>query len=157
MREMLGWRHVSRCIVEGWKVVFLCEGKELLGGNRTGQILVVKEVVDGVVFFFQAEDGIRDIGVTGVQTCALPIFVQALDVLVSAWLVVLEAPVPHELRQVLVTALRLRKNGWRDRVVCGPEIGPREIRRASCRESVEISVVAVSLKKKPLSGYTIDC
>src|SRR3712207_7611814 len=26
-----------------------------------------------VSFFFQAEDGIRDIGVTGVQTCALPI------------------------------------------------------------------------------------
>src|SRR3712207_7677914 len=26
------------------------------------------------VFFFQAEDGIRDIGVTGVQTCALPIW-----------------------------------------------------------------------------------
>src|SRR3712207_1217246 len=26
-----------------------------------------------VAFFFQAEDGIRDIGVTGVQTCALPI------------------------------------------------------------------------------------
>src|SRR3712207_8312120 len=25
--------------------------------------------------FFQAEDGIRDIGVTGVQTCALPIYV----------------------------------------------------------------------------------
>src|SRR3712207_3994633 len=30
-------------------------------------------------FFFQAEDGIRDIGVTGVQTCALPIF--TLDVM----------------------------------------------------------------------------
>src|SRR3712207_6332586 len=28
-----------------------------------------------VIFFFQAEDGIRDIGVTGVQTCALPISV----------------------------------------------------------------------------------
>src|SRR5215203_6487501 len=27
----------------------------------------------GHFFFFQAEDGIRDIGVTGVQTCALPI------------------------------------------------------------------------------------
>src|SRR3712207_7331038 len=26
-----------------------------------------------VCVFFQAEDGIRDIGVTGVQTCALPI------------------------------------------------------------------------------------
>src|SRR2546430_9876891 len=25
-------------------------------------------------FFFQAEDGIRDLTVTGVQTCALPIF-----------------------------------------------------------------------------------
>src|SRR3712207_5397929 len=29
-----------------------------------------------VCFFFQAEDGIRDIGVTGVQTCALPISYQ---------------------------------------------------------------------------------
>ena len=27
-----------------------------------------------VVFFFQAEDGIRDADVTGVQTCALPIY-----------------------------------------------------------------------------------
>src|SRR5207249_6573503 len=27
------------------------------------------------IFFFQAEDGIRDRNVTGVQTCALPIFV----------------------------------------------------------------------------------
>src|SRR3712207_8500477 len=30
-------------------------------------------LVAGGWFFFQAEDGIRDIGVTGVQTCALPI------------------------------------------------------------------------------------
>src|SRR3712207_9389772 len=29
-------------------------------------------------FLFQAEDGIRDIGVTGVQTCALPISLQLL-------------------------------------------------------------------------------
>src|SRR3989442_2223610 len=28
-------------------------------------------------FFFQAEDGIRDADVTGVQTCALPIFLYA--------------------------------------------------------------------------------
>src|SRR5688572_32143834 len=27
-----------------------------------------------LIFFFQAEDGIRDLTVTGVQTCALPIF-----------------------------------------------------------------------------------
>src|SRR2546429_4768076 len=34
-------------------------------------------VIDGLVillFFFQAEDGIRDVAVTGVQTCALPIY-----------------------------------------------------------------------------------
>src|SRR5437764_10215526 len=30
--------------------------------------------VSWVFFFFQAEDGIRDTSVTGVQTCALPIF-----------------------------------------------------------------------------------
>src|SRR5205085_3583549 len=29
-------------------------------------------------FFFQAEDGIRDLTVTGVQTCALPIYGSAL-------------------------------------------------------------------------------
>src|SRR2546429_3762171 len=29
-------------------------------------------------FFFQAEDGIRDVAVTGVQTCALPISPQKL-------------------------------------------------------------------------------
>src|SRR3712207_7082466 len=32
--------------------------------------IVVREISS---LFFQAEDGIRDIGVTGVQTCALPI------------------------------------------------------------------------------------
>src|SRR5216683_2027397 len=30
-------------------------------------------------FFFQAEDGIRDLIVTGVQTCALPIYRRGLD------------------------------------------------------------------------------
>src|SRR5207302_6447206 len=30
-----------------------------------------------VIFFFQAEDGIRDFHVTGVQTCALPIWAEA--------------------------------------------------------------------------------
>src|SRR5256885_16846272 len=34
-----------------------------------------------VFFFFQAEDGIRDYKVTGVQTCALPIF----DVWKALW------------------------------------------------------------------------
>src|SRR5256885_9859979 len=35
-------------------------------------------VLGHVSFFFQAEDGIRDYKVTGVQTCALPIFRRAI-------------------------------------------------------------------------------
>src|SRR5438034_7867803 len=35
--------------------------------------------VGSLVFFFQAEDGIRDHCVTGVQTCALPISQQDID------------------------------------------------------------------------------
>src|SRR5256885_9821268 len=31
-------------------------------------------IVESMCFFFQAEDGIRDYKVTGVQTCALPIW-----------------------------------------------------------------------------------
>src|SRR6266576_6357353 len=36
-------------------------------------------------FFFQAEDGIRDLYVTGVQTCALPIFELAYRLTRSSW------------------------------------------------------------------------
>src|SRR5256886_3974732 len=35
--------------------------------------VVVGGLCSHIVFFFQAEDGIRDLTVTGVQTCALPI------------------------------------------------------------------------------------
>src|SRR5260370_29260077 len=41
-------------------------------GAGIGGIIVVRAL--GYSFFFQAEDGIRDSSVTGVQTCALPIF-----------------------------------------------------------------------------------
>src|SRR3989440_1225927 len=37
-------------------------------------MLLLHLSVCGVFFFFQAEDGIRDLIVTGVQTCALPIY-----------------------------------------------------------------------------------
>src|SRR2546429_5769268 len=41
---------------------------------------IISSIIDSrtCFFFFQAEDGIRDVAVTGVQTCALPIFVAAL-------------------------------------------------------------------------------
>src|SRR5215467_13933300 len=38
----------------------------------------------GSLFFFQAEDGIRDYKVTGVQTCALPIYVLPFGYWLSA-------------------------------------------------------------------------
>src|SRR2546430_13548905 len=41
------------------------------------------------VFFFQAEDGIRDLTVTGVQTCALPIWRAGL-----AYLLDTSQPIP---------------------------------------------------------------
>src|SRR5256885_3189859 len=39
--------------------------------------LVIEICIIRYFFFFQAEDGIRDYKVTGVQTCALPIFAVA--------------------------------------------------------------------------------
>src|SRR5574340_70360 len=40
---------------------------------------MVSKTVNLNIFFFQAEDGIRDLLVTGVQTCALPIWEQDLQ------------------------------------------------------------------------------
>src|SRR5256885_7568072 len=48
-----------------------------------------------VLFFFQAEDGIRDYKVTGVQTCALPIWEFRRDEQVAA------VAADHELEQVV--------------------------------------------------------
>src|SRR2546430_10246830 len=48
-----------------------------------------------VVFFFQAEDGIRDLTVTGVQTCALPIF-DATNILSPVLTVITRIDFDHE-------------------------------------------------------------
>src|SRR2546430_7943092 len=40
-------------------------------------LFLVANCDDFIFFFFQAEDGIRDLTVTGVQTCALPIWSSA--------------------------------------------------------------------------------
>src|SRR3712207_7149719 len=53
------------------------------------------------VFFFQAEDGIRDIGVTGVQTCALPICIIRMPMTA-----VISPPVTYEMSR----GLRLEKS-----------------------------------------------
>src|SRR5258707_2796604 len=55
--------------------------------------------VSAAVLFFQAEDGIRDIGVTGVQTCALPIYTP-----LQAWLA---AVAVHDVKACDLVALLL--------------------------------------------------
>src|SRR5256886_10245031 len=46
--------------------------------SQKGLISSIEHITSvDLFFFFQAEDGIRDLTVTGVQTCALPIFVGA--------------------------------------------------------------------------------
>ena len=49
---------------------------EAIRGNEKINLSIKYEVTLGCrsLFFFQAEDGIRDTPVTGVQTCALPIW-----------------------------------------------------------------------------------
>src|SRR2546422_11434182 len=44
-----------------------------MGGLSQSRSALSIRLMASVVFFFQAEDGIRDVAVTGVQTCALPI------------------------------------------------------------------------------------
>src|SRR6266446_3997242 len=46
---------------------------------RRGILFVQLADVSEIPFFFQAEDGIRDYKVTGVQTCALPISMPTQD------------------------------------------------------------------------------
>src|SRR5690606_41151275 len=83
-----------------------------------------------VVFFFQAEDGIRDFHVTGVQTCALPISVLTSACLwhYTDWYIVL----PGLAMLGGVMALRwLKLPVWA--LVLFMKIG-----RASCRERAAI-------------------
>src|SRR3712207_7040484 len=53
---------------------FLYFSTHFLTFSFTFHFSAILSVCVAVFFFFQAEDGIRDIGVTGVQTCALPIW-----------------------------------------------------------------------------------
>src|SRR3712207_7037660 len=108
----------------------------------------------GCFFFFQAEDGIRVIGGTGVRPCALPIFprrdavaLQESDGVVD---VLRPAPLPQggvDLGAPGGPALERREPRVLGEVGDRPADGLAQIGRASCRDRVQISVVAVSLKK----------
>src|SRR5688572_32992774 len=90
----------------------------------------------GNSFFFQAEDGIRDLTVTGVQTCALPIY--------AAWD---HGSTDGEIYAVIKRGIPpTMMAGWEGRVPDN-EIWAIEIGRASCRERVSHSLAAASLKR----------
>src|SRR5205085_8017394 len=93
------------------------------------------------IFFFQAEDGIRYLTVTGVQTCALPICSQ-VDWLRHV-LAVRPAEKPphggHHPTQYCPTCGRsLRRHGVLRCDTC--QVNYEQIGRASCRERVWFSV-----------------
>src|SRR5688500_20196238 len=94
-------------------------------------------------FFFQAEDGIRDYKVTGVQTCALPISFPVLKNPANRHKAV---GFTHEQWHYAFTNTFDEEESRRlyERYHV-PEIG-----RASCREKGYVSVVAVdgSIRKK---------
>src|SRR5256886_15721605 len=91
-------------------------------------------------FFFQAEDGIRDLTVTGVQTCALPISGR-LEKEGELRRVRTEVDPVLEITEVVQRLGREARGG-------GISQGVKEIGRAACRGRGEISVGAGSLKKK---------
>src|SRR5256885_7902902 len=108
-----------------------------------GEVFVVGEFV----FFFQAEDGIRDYKVTGVQTCALPILREMLAVTAAL--------VGQGLGDQVALLTDGRFSGATHGLMAGhvaPEAargGPiAEIGRAAWGGRGEISGVGGSLKKK---------
>src|SRR3989440_1452284 len=85
-------------------------------------------------FFFQAEDGIRDLIVTGVQTCALPILPEGRP----PEHVVLEALAMRGYQECVTLAFvdpALQQRLFPDRTGIALS-NPIEIGRASCRERV---------------------
>src|SRR5438309_10788286 len=102
--------------------------------------LIFAVAIPGLFFFFQAEDGIRDGTVTGVQTCALPISADGAGGRLRADP---GLPEPHrERHQVPERAPPRgadRRRAPRRRVAL---LRPRQqIGRASCRERVEVARV----------------
>src|SRR5699024_11723212 len=86
------------------------------------------EILFYVFFFFQAEDGIRDRNVTGVQTCALPISVYGE--LKTGYFEAIEI-------QVMINMLKIIDNPYQDiplaSVLRSPIVGLNEDQLAKIR------------------------
>src|SRR5690625_6699505 len=94
-----------------------------------------------MIIFFQAEDGIRDGHVTGVQTCALPILLkgktkeeakQLIDIFLK--MIKREKVDEEELEKIEDARALQNISNMPARVKCAEQIG-----RASCREREEMT------------------
>src|SRR6202022_4956820 len=95
------------------------------------------------LFFFQAEDGIRDIGVTGVQTCALPI----------SPMIARPSPVARRSAGVGSGGLRIRSE--ERRVGKGVDLGGRRIikkKKQARKKSMAMVMCAVSMNSEGKHG-----
>src|SRR2546422_1207994 len=89
-------------------------------------------------FFFQAEDGIRDVAVTGVQTCALPICPYYWpNVRIRTKAVATNVPPHGAFRGFGAPQSLFAMERHMDRIAQAVGLSPiEEIGRASCRERV---------------------
>src|SRR5438034_781114 len=114
----------------------------------TLKVKIISVTFRRVIFFFQAEDGIRDHCVTGVQTCALPIL-QAY-VARRGYAGPIDVSLQGATGLTGTLALKANENAGMLLVSAGPDVapGPQVIRvvgkakiekigRASCRERGE--------------------
>src|SRR5258708_24716946 len=126
---MCSYRKISGSIV--WRVrISVRNGSQIILRLGLSRLLkLVARLVASLFFFFQAEDGIRDDLVTGVQTCALPICTEH------------RSPIHHQLhaarlrdqRQSLAAAgmVAARAGGSKDsRTVSGSHASSRRDRKS---------------------------
>src|SRR5205085_6613488 len=106
--------------------------------------------------FFQAEDGIRDLTVTGVQTCALPICAIGWPGPFPSRLMLSDSLGDLHGQRVVGEGTEIKRDALGDEFEAGSRTMPGDagmniagqIGRASCRERMEIVGVDVAGKKK---------
>src|SRR2546430_12689921 len=94
-----------------------------------------RSMIACLFFFFQAEDGIRDLTVTGVQTCALPIYSDSGCAIAASGRVCCApgAAVKNAISQIAEASGSMRVIGM---ARISASTGTGQIGRAACRERV---------------------
>src|SRR5258706_12012955 len=120
-------------------MAFLCQTKYVIHTFSVTTVMTydLPIVCFGFFFFFQAEDGIRDWSVTGVQTCALPISAGTPPAVTPASRGRMPPGGRGYIRRRRARTHRAgRRAPRRSRPVICAASGVVEIGRASCRERV---------------------